>query len=33
VEFDAQDANFGQITGTVGKSGGRSFQGSLRLQF
>ncbi len=33
VTLDSQSGNFGLITGATGKSGGRSFQGTLRLTF
>ena len=33
VNFDSSSANFGLITGNTGKTGTRSFQGSLRLTF
>jgi hypothetical protein len=33
VNFDSSSANFGLITGATGKTGTRSFQGSLRFTF
>jgi hypothetical protein len=33
VNFDSTSGDFGHITGASGKSGGRSFQGTLRLTF